>query len=91
MYLENSKEENLHFYQKHGFIALERMQPFGDSACLWRMLRPMKDPKLPIGEKLTACDVCTTNTTLLMTNSVFMLRKGHDRCESPIRTIFCVN
>ncbi|CBK24212.2 uncharacterized protein [Blastocystis hominis] len=58
VYLENSKEENLRFYEKHGFVALERLQPFGDTSCLWRMLRPMKNPKRPAGERLSDSDVC---------------------------------
>ena len=57
VYLENSKEQNLQFYQKHGFIVLERLQLFSDSPWMWRMLRPMKDPKRPVGQELSECSV----------------------------------
>lgn len=49
IYLESSKEVNISFYQKHGFVVLERKEVMSDFPPYWRMLRPVKDPHLPIG------------------------------------------
>lgn len=38
-YLENSKEQNLGFYQAHGFEVLEEVRPVEGSPPLWRMFR----------------------------------------------------
>lgn len=41
-YLENSKEQNLGFYQAHGFEVLEQVHPVEGSPPLWRMWRAPK-------------------------------------------------
>ncbi|MGB1088256.1 MAG: GNAT family N-acetyltransferase, partial [Alphaproteobacteria bacterium] len=38
-YLENSKEQNLGFYQAHGFEVMEKVHPVEGSPPLWRMWR----------------------------------------------------
>lgn len=54
IYLENTKSENLPFYQKHGFKALGRIQPYSEYPPFWPMLRPMRDPTKPVGTLLEA-------------------------------------
>jgi ribosomal protein S18 acetylase RimI-like enzyme len=41
IYLENSKEENLGFYHRHGFELIEKIEP-GGTGCppMWLMMRP---------------------------------------------------
>lgn len=41
-YLENSKPENLGFYQTHGFTVLEKVCPVKGSPPIWRMWRPAR-------------------------------------------------
>ncbi|KAK8815826.1 hypothetical protein WA538_004949, partial [Blastocystis sp. DL] len=47
IYLESSKDVNLPFYRKHGFVVLERKQVMSAFPFYWRLLRPAKNPLLP--------------------------------------------
>lgn len=50
IYLESSKDVNLPFYMKHGFVVLERKQVMSEFPFYWRLLRPAKNPLLPFGQ-----------------------------------------
>ena len=50
IYLESSKDVNLPFYRKHGFVGLERKQVMSTFPFYWRLLRPTKNPLLPFGQ-----------------------------------------
>ena len=52
IYLECTKLETIPFYEKHGFIVLERVQVLSSYPYLWRMIRPIKNPAVPIGTLL---------------------------------------
>lgn len=52
IYLENTKEENIPFYKKHGFQVLSKVEGRFQLFTFWRMLRPAKYPNLPIGTQL---------------------------------------
>lgn len=41
VYLENSKEANIGYYQRFGFHVLEQLSPAPGSPPMWRMLRPV--------------------------------------------------
>lgn len=52
IYLESTKLENVPFYQKHGFVVLEKVKALSSYPDIWRMLRPLKNPAVSIGTTL---------------------------------------